>query len=287
MTETQTSPLEDVYIYQLERSLEFARKGGDQPKIMAALMEYGQALLKEGDAPKALTQFEEALTDAEQQNDPLLQARLWGYKGMALKNIGNSDQARGAFMKSNRFARKAEHPILICDSLIRLGMLFAETGEVTKGISKLEQAFGMAIQEKDDLRKMNIAQILGNYFTGLQSSDKALEYYADGLEAAKQLGDKRALCSFSMSIANVQMFEEIFDVAAENYAKALDLAVEVQDASAQVSALIGLTRTSTYLDKQRIALKYAEQALNMAREILQPRCGNVRVAGIGGCFVQV
>lgn len=265
MSETTTSPLEDVQLYQMERSLEFARKEGDQDKLINALIDFGLALMQQGDAPKALTQYEEATTLAEALGNDALQARLWGLKGLALKALGNFDQARGAFTKSNRLARKIDHQIMNCDSLLQLGMLIAESGEVTKGISKLEQAYGVAMQIKETSRQMNIAQILGTYFTKLESSDKALEYLADGLALAKQSKNARAICSFNMGIAEVQLFEEIYDVAIENFGEALDLAASLEDPAAELSALIGLTRANAAAEKTGLAKRYATQAIELTR----------------------
>lgn len=267
MSETDTAPIQDVQMYQLERSLEFARKEDDPTKLINALADYGHALLKDGDAPKGLTQFEESIKLAEEIGDEEQQARLWGYKGMALKAIGNFAQSRAAFNKSNRFARNTNHQVLICDSLLQIGLLQIESDEIPKGISKLEQAYAVAVQEKDVPRKMHIATILGNTFAGIDSGDKALEYYADALEQALELRNGRAECSIRMGIANVQIRLDEFQAALEQFDTALDVASRLEEPNAEISALNGLMEANAHLDKLRLATTYGEQAISLARQI--------------------
>lgn len=267
MSETNSAPIQDVQMYQLERTLEFARKNGDATKIIDALADYGQAYLKDGDAPKGLTQFEEGIKVAEELGDVQQQARLWGYKGMALKAIGNFQQARAAFNKSNRFARNAKHQTLICDSLLQIGLLWIESNEIPKGISKMEQAYAIAVQENDAPRKMHIATSLGNTFAGIDSSDKALEYYSDALKEALQLRNGRAECSIRIGFASVQVREGEFQGALEQFETALDVAGRLGEPNAEISALNGLMKVNANLDKIQLAITYGQQAISLAHQI--------------------
>ena len=136
MKDKTSPPIQDVELHQLESTLEHARQADDQKEIARSLTSLGQFHMNSGDAPKGLTQFEEAIELLKDGNNEEYLARLWGLKGMALQTIGNFDQAMAAFRKSNRFARDIENQTLVCDSLIRIGMLQAETGETYKGYFK-------------------------------------------------------------------------------------------------------------------------------------------------------
>src|SRR3989304_4609129 len=122
MSEKIGNPIMDVETHQHERALEFARREKNPAKMISALRGLGQTYLKDGDAPKALTQFEAAIKLAEETEDIENQARLWGFKGLARQESGNFQMARTAFNKSNQLARQLDHQVLICDSLIRIGM---------------------------------------------------------------------------------------------------------------------------------------------------------------------
>lgn len=267
MSTADDRPILDVKIHEHERALEFARRENNPAKVVSALREMGQTYLKDGDAPKALTQFEEALEVAEEIDSTEEQARLWGYKGMALKDIGNFQFAKNAFNKSNQLARQLDHPMLICDSLIRIGMLQVETDEVTKGISKLEQAYAIAVEQKNAPRLVHIAIALGNCFFQLESSAKAMEYYLDALGVARERGDKPAECTILIACGNIQIQGEEFEAAIESFEKALQIGGALDDAGAEIGALTGLMRANAYQDKISLAQIYGEQAIEMAKRI--------------------
>ena len=102
--------------------------------------------LEAGNAPKALTQFEEGLELAQRTGDSVAEARLWGFKGMALVKLGNFSFAQRALFRSLNLAEETEQTALIIDTLMRIAELHAVTGQQAKAISRLEQAFGLAMQ---------------------------------------------------------------------------------------------------------------------------------------------
>lgn len=72
----------------LETAVNRARASSDQTQLIHALIQLGQAFLQNGNVPRALTQFEEALPLSQASGEQLLEARLWGYKGICLVRLG-------------------------------------------------------------------------------------------------------------------------------------------------------------------------------------------------------
>ncbi|KAA3647345.1 MAG: hypothetical protein DWQ07_07540 [Chloroflexi bacterium] len=286
MNDKTSSPIQDVELHQLESTLEHARQGEDQQEITVSLTKLGQYYLNNGDAPKGLTQFEEAIELLEDGNNQEGLARLWGLKGMALQTIGNFDQAMAAFRKSNRFARDIENQTLICDSLIRIGMLQAETGELTKAISKLEQAYAIAVAQDDQPRRLHIDTILGGYFARLESTEKAFEYFLDGLQTARSAKDQAATCNFLISLGNVLLLDREFEGALERYEEALDIASSIENPGAEISALEGLLHGNIGAGKSSLAKIYADQLIQLAQTQQKPEAEILAVDIISAMYLE-
>lgn len=255
-------------IERLETAVQTARQQGQSEVIAAVLAALGNALLDGGDAPKALTQFEEAI-DLAQEN-PELAARLLGMKGKALTKIGNYHFAAKAYRDSHKLAETIEHQPLIIDSSVQLGLLEVETGKPMKAIKKLEQAFGLALSNGFKPRQMFIAGKLGGIFLGLDALDKAIEYFDVALQTAQELGNKLAECSYHLSVGNVFLSNREYDVAAEHFEEALNLAGMVDDRHAEISALSNLLKLYIETKKPRMALLYGDSVIRLARELQNP-----------------
>ena len=121
MAETTFAAAEEEKIEGLETAVSDARSQSDQIALIDALIQLGQAYLDSGNVPKALTQYEEALSLAQEIKDELLEARLWGYKGICLMRLGNSHFAQIALYKSHNMAKALDHTPLVVDAQTQLG----------------------------------------------------------------------------------------------------------------------------------------------------------------------
>ncbi|MEJ2749273.1 MAG: tetratricopeptide repeat protein, partial [Anaerolineae bacterium] len=249
---------------RLETAVQNARDKEQPEALITALAELGSAYLADGDAPKALTQFEEAIDLAEEM--PELAARLLGMKGKALTKIGNYHFAANAYRKSRKLAETIDHQPLLIDSLVQLGLLEVETGKPMKAIKKLEQAFGMTLNNGFQSRQMYISGKLGGIFLGLDALDKAIEYFAVALHTSQELGNKLAECSYHLSIGNVFLSNKEYDVAAKHFEEALNLAGVVDDRQAEISALSNLLKLHIAIEKPRIAVLYGDSVIRLARD---------------------
>ena len=110
-----------------------------------------------------------------------------------------------ALNRSLSLAKEIGHLALQADAHTQLGQVDAEQGEVTRAISHLEQALGVAMEMPDQIRIMTLAGRLGSLFLGLSSLDKASEYYAQALRTAQDLQLQRPECSFIVSLGNVML----------------------------------------------------------------------------------
>ncbi len=195
MSEPATTTPFDTQIAEREATVAAARTQPDPTALIHSLIHLGQAYLDSGNVPKGLTQFEEALALAQSIKDELLEARLWGYKGICLMRLGNSHFAQIALYKSQNMAKALNHIPLLIDALTQLGNLQLEMGETTKAISRFEQAYGFSLSIGDRLRAMHLAGKAGGIFLGLSALEKASEYYTSGLAVGEGVrADRGGLC---------------------------------------------------------------------------------------------
>ncbi len=254
-------------IQLLEKKVNTSREEDDADIFVLSLVELGQAYLEIGDTPRALTQYEEGIKFCQQTGNELAEARFWGYKGICLMRLGNSDFAQVSFYKSLKMARAIDHKSLIVDALTQLGGLLLDTGKPEKAISKYEQAFTEAMNLGDQRRIMLISSRLGNIFFGLESLEKAVEYYAVALKTAQDIHDKRAECAYQISIGNAFYANDEIGVANEHFEYALNLSMELDDRQVEISALSNLLKTSIAADKISMVLLYGESVVRQAAAI--------------------
>jgi tetratricopeptide (TPR) repeat protein len=266
----------DPEIIRLEKVVAKARQAKDQTVILESLTDLGIAYLDSGDAPKALTQFNEALTLAQAMENLEKEAHILGLKGLGLKQIGNYQFALQSFRKSNKLAEKIDHHLLVCDSLTQIGILQSEIGDNLKAISSLERALGASMQLEDPIRRMRIAGALGNCFYQVESYDKSLEYNALALEIARKLNDSGAKCTYLIAMGNNLLMVEAHEEAIRNFEEALQLADEAKNRQAEIRALSGLMSANAAVGKTRLATMYGEQAVRLAGE-MQDRVAELKL----------
>ena len=266
MNESKTL-VPDMLIQQLQDAVIKASQQDDPALKCVALMKLGQAYLDENEAPDALTQFEEALKIVKKTKDKETQSRLLGYRGLALKMLGNYSLALQTFKRSNGIASNHGHDLLTCDSYHQIGILKSEMGNQADAVDDLSRAFEIAARSQDNARIMRIANSLADNFYALKTFDKAREYYHLAFEQAQNLGDHPAKCSYLTKLANVSLAAGEPTIAIEQYERALNIASAIGNRGAEINILGGLFRANALANHAELAIVYGEKTIQLAREI--------------------
>jgi tetratricopeptide (TPR) repeat protein len=256
----------DEKIQKAQTDLEKARAKEDTDQIISSLRTLGQHYLDGGDAPQALTHFNEALKLVAETGDQVTHAQVLGFRGIALKLIGNFSLALQSFRKSNAVANKAGHASLTCDSYIQIALLRSEMGDITDAISNLSRAMQVATEQKDQPRRMRICGLFGDNFYKLEAFDKAVEYYVLGSEIARGLEKRAVEASFLTKVANIFLLEREIESAIGQYENALKIASTIEDRNAEINILGGLFRAYALDGNVRLARVYGEQVIHLARD---------------------
>jgi tetratricopeptide (TPR) repeat protein len=250
----------------LTTTVDAVRQSTDATALIDALLALGKAYFDAGNTPKGLTQIEEALALAEAAGDQEAEARLWGYKGMALVRLGNLHFAQRALFRSLKLATTINHRTLQADAQAQIGQLMADRGEGTKAISYFEQALALVLEMGDQLRAMRLAGQLGALFLGMGALDKAADYYSEALHTAQQLALPRPACSYWLGLGDVMLANEEPDAAIEQYEQALNLADSLEEPQAQIPVLTSLLRAHIRAGRRSMAQLYGDQAIRIASE---------------------
>lgn len=257
----------DLLIPKLQEALAQANLDDDPALKCSELMKLGQAYLDKKEAPAALTQFEEALKIAHKMEDKRFQAKLFGFKGLALKMLGNYSAALQAFRKSNGIATRLKHDPLLCDSSFQIGILKSIMGNRESALDDLTRAFEIAARLGDRARELRSADTLADNFYALQTFDKAREYYHLGLELAVGLGNPEAECSLLTKLANVSLAAGEPETAIKEYERALDIASAIESRMAEINILGGLFRANALAGNANLAIIYGEKIIQLSRDI--------------------
>jgi tetratricopeptide (TPR) repeat protein len=252
---------------QLKKEIEIARGQENESALVGLYRKLGQAYMDDGDAPQALTEFNEALKIVSKGEDKESFAQILGLRGLALKMIGNYSLAMQAFRKSNSLAVEINHPTLACDSFIQIAILHSEMGKIDDTLSSLDKALNIAVEQKDKTRKMRVYGLLGDNFLKQANPAKAAEYFQMAYETAQDLKNRAAEVSFITKSGNVHLLEGKMDRAIEKYERALSLASALEDRGAEINILGGLFRAYALAGDAHPATVYGEQAIHLAAGI--------------------
>ncbi len=249
-----------------EQALAEARATGDAAAITAALLEVGKSHFQTGNAPKALTHFEEAIEIAEANALEEQNARLWGYKGLALAQLGNAHLAQRALFRSLNVAREIDHKPLQSDALGQIGQLMAERGDIEKAIGRLDQALAMAQEAGDPLRAMHLEGKLGALFLSLQSLDKAADSFAAAMHGAERLKLRDSVLRYRIGLGSVMLANGEPDVALEQFEIALNEADALESPGARAQALDAMVQAHAAAGHVSMVQMYADALLALCAE---------------------
>lgn len=254
-------------IQHLESALEVAKERQNTQKLLTIYPDLANRYLNRGDAPQALTYINEGIDLSQQAGDKIVQARLLGLKGMALRQIGNPKQALKAYRSSRRIAEPLDHKPIWIDALSQIGKIHAEQQEYDKAVVPLEKAYRIAYDSQDTPREMFIAGLQGDTYQAMSQFGKAMEFYTIGLEKAQDLGNKEAQCSYHIAIGKIYVEEDAPDPAHEHFKHALDIGSRLKHAGYEFQAFENLMHLNIKQDDLEAAIKNGERAIQLAREI--------------------
>jgi CHAT domain-containing protein len=196
------------------------------------------------------------------------------------EGCGEASQARGLFaLEKNQFAEARQHfrrslsfartkgdKFLETTSLLNLGGVLVKEGLFDEAIDSSDAAYHAALAlQADDIALAAQENMAWSYYR-LGDSAKALDLLLESEGRAEQLGDTFGEENGLTNIGYVYMDERRFGLAQQTFLRALTLARDERRKEHMLNALRVLARLSLETGDTEKAGKYAEEAIDVARE---------------------
>ena len=235
-----------------------------------SLRSAGEVLQILGDARGALDSYGQARSFSRKAGSSLEEARI--LNGIAYAHFlqGNANAAKENALAALAIARNLHNRELEAQALSNLGESFYNLGD-------------MAIAEKYQRQALNIWNDLGHqsgrslalvalgYYYSFQAKPKqAIEYFQDGINAARNANDLRAETIAWNAFANVTAKFGNKQEALASYRRAQDLVELTGDRIFKASILGGTGSVYSSMGDAKTARRYIEQAATIFQEINAP-----------------
>jgi tetratricopeptide (TPR) repeat protein len=181
-------------------------------------------------------------------------------------------------------ARQLEDQVAEVDFLSRLGLAYADLGQIRKAIEYHQAALSIA-QEIDDPRlKAPVLGSLGLAYADLGEVRRAIEYYEQALAIAQQLDDRRGEGGRLANLGTAYAALGEVRKAMEYHEQALAISKEIGDRRLEGATLNNLGLAHADLGQDRRAIEDYQQGLAIAREIGDRQGEGHRLANLGNAF---
>jgi tetratricopeptide (TPR) repeat protein len=135
-----------------EKFLAAARQSGDRDKEASALTDLGVALLRKGDAPRAVQHLEQALEMVRPTGNRAREADVLGNLGLAVLHTRNPQRAVTLLEQQLAYAREAKDRFQEKLALENMGHVASAVGDSQRALSLYDQALAMT-RELGDRRQ--------------------------------------------------------------------------------------------------------------------------------------
>jgi len=170
------------------------------------------------------------------------------------------------------------------DLLDKLGILNWSLGQVERAIGYYEQAVQIAREVGDQRGEGDTLGNLGNAYRDLGEMERAIGYYERALQIARQIGDRHGEGKHLGNLGNVYRDLGKLVQAIDHYERALQIAREIGDRRTEGKHLGNLGLVYRNLGDVEQAIRRYEQALEIAREVGDRRREGHRLGHLGHVY---
>ncbi|WP_122346673.1 tetratricopeptide repeat protein [Pseudomonas coronafaciens] len=241
-----------------------------EPRSAAKANLYAIGLMQQGQFAKAESIYNEWLKDPDLSM--LDRAGFLGNLGFLCKNNGRYEQSVEHFKQSISIARNSNDLLGVIKNLNGLGSCYINMQQYDDARTQLYEARNLLEDEmlisEDEAKlkiyrslKSNLLTNLGILYKYTDEPEKARDFYRQGIDLARSMGDSQALYRNYGNLANSYQDESDYGRAREFGMKAYEMAVELEDIQGQCTALTNLGAVDNDDKKFESAQSYLENAL--------------------------
>lgn len=236
-----------------------------------------------GQYQEAIEYYREALEIAVRIEDGVGEIKRRSGLGLAYMEIGNLPEAVEYLRQSVMLAHNALEFQAEANNLGNLGIALYQSGQANEARQYFERAF--ALQSKVGNKRW-LSTILNNLALTAEKTEKALQYYGQAIELARELNDLRAeanaLANMGVSYKDLQNMES----AIRCHEKADQLYHQAGEVVYRGANLGNLANAYLILEQYDRAAEYYQQALIIARNTNNKRGEALRLNNLGVLYEQ-
>jgi len=248
----------------------YSRAQGLEPRSAAKANLYAIGLMQRGRLEKAESIYKGWLEDPELSIRD--RAGFLGNLGFLYKNSGRYDQSVEYFKQAISIARDSNDFLGMVKNLNGLGSCYVNMQKYDDARAHLYEARELLEEEmlisEDEATLTTYRSVKANLLTNLgllckytNEPDKARDFFRQGIDLARSMGDPQALYRNYGNLANAYQDLNDYNRAREFGMKAYELAVELEDIRGQCAALTNLGSVDNVDNKVDSAKNYLEKAL--------------------------
>jgi len=221
------------------------------------------------------------------QTDESAEAERLLEQGHELFKQGTAKSLRGAIAfweKALPLFRKTRNLGNEAVTLLSIGRVYHNLGEIRKGLNYYEQALPLFREVDDRVREANTLNNMGTVYDSLGEKQTALNYLEQALPIYRELGDRAREAAALNNIGGV--YDDLGEKqkALNYYEQALPLRREVEDRRGEAITLNSIGHIYSNLGDKQKALNYYEQALPLRREVGDRRGEAITLNNIGRVY---
>ena len=207
--------------------------------------------------------------------------------GLAYKDMGRAEVAKGYFEKSVSIAREIGDRNGEGTGLGNLGIVYKDLGDVQRAIGYYEQHLEITRETKDRRGEGNALGNLGNARYLLRDLQRAIEYYEQYLDITQEIRDRRGEGNVMGNLGNVCADLGDMQRAIGYYEQHLEITRDIGDRRGEASALGNLGLVYTEVGDMGSAIEHYEQALAIDREIGDRRGEGADLGNLGIAYASL
>ncbi|MEW6619202.1 MAG: tetratricopeptide repeat protein [bacterium] len=211
-------------IEYFEYGLDIAKKMRNRQHESNILSKIGESYSKLEQFDKAIGYLSKALKIAQEDEDLQNEGNYISMLGDVYIKSGQSDKAMECFIQAENIAKEIGDEQYEDSVQDFFKEKIKQWDKKNKKIGSLSDELSNAKENKDLTNQMKALCNLGNIYALLSQFKQAEEYYRDGLEIAKKIGDKQQEGSFVSNLGNLSFFSNQFSKAIDYYHQAIAVA---------------------------------------------------------------
>jgi tetratricopeptide (TPR) repeat protein len=270
----------------IDAAWSWVRSLAGDPKMDHLLLDFSDTMAHIGDLRynkrrERIPQLQNALEAARRVQRHKAERTTLVNLGLVYANLGEVHQAIGYYEQALEVMRQHKYRREEGTALNDLGMAYADLGDKSAAINYYEQALAIRQEVSDQQGVASTLNNLGRLYADLGDEHRAMRFYEQALVIRKKREDRRGV---GVILNNMAMaYSNLGDIsnAIEHHEQALTAAREIGDRRGEVSALVPLGSIYVNLGDIGRAIDLEIEALMIAREINYRRAEGNALESLG------